>query len=197
MSEESGFQDLIQRVRAGDERAAAELMQRYKPFVCRAARLGLQGSCLRRLYDPLDVCQSVFASFFIRLRAGQYELKTPGQLLRLLLALSRHKLADHLREQLAARRDLRRLRSAGRGLSQLPAAEADPSQEVAAAELVVEVQRRLSAEERWLAEQRAAGRPWEEVAAERGGSPEALRKQLARAIERVLRELDLDEFSHD
>ena len=33
-----------------------------------------------------------------------------------------------------------------------------------------------------------------EIAAERGGSAEALRKQLARALDRVAAELGLDEF---
>jgi len=43
-----------------------------------------------------------------------------------------------------------------------------------------------------LAEQRALGRDWAQIAAEKGGSAEALRKQLARAIERVSQELGLE-----
>ena len=43
-----------------------------------------------------------------------------------------------------------------------------------------EVRRRLSVEERRLADRRAERREWTEIAAEVGGSPEALRKQLAR-----------------
>jgi hypothetical protein len=64
---------------------------------------------------------------------------------------------------------------------------------VAGAELLHEFRRRLSADERQLADQRAAGLGWNEIAAERGESPEALRKQLARAIDRVSQELGLEE----
>ena len=40
---------------------------------------------------------------------------------------------------------------------------------------------------------RALGREWAEIAREVGGSAEARRKQLTRAISRVSRELGLDE----
>jgi hypothetical protein len=64
---------------------------------------------------------------------------------------------------------------------------------VAGQELLAEFRRRLSEEERQLAEARADGQDWKQIAADRGGSPEALRKQLARAIDRVSRELGLEE----
>ena len=66
---------------------------------------------------------------------------------------------------------------------------------MATAELLQEFRRRLSDEERWLAEQRAAGKDWPQIAAEFGGSAEALRKKLTRAIDRVGQELGLDQFS--
>ena len=59
---------------------------------------------LYRLFDSMDICQSVFSSFFVRAALGQYELDQPVQLLRLLTAMSRKKLIDHAREQQAARR---------------------------------------------------------------------------------------------
>jgi DNA-directed RNA polymerase specialized sigma24 family protein len=71
-----------------------------------------------------------------------------------------------------------------------------PSQLVTQHELVQEARRRLSADERQLLERRQQGQAWTEIATTAGGSPEALRKQLARAIERVTRELGLDEVPH-
>jgi hypothetical protein len=59
--------------------------------------------------------------------------------------------------------------------------------------LLREFRRRLTDEERLIADRRAAGLNWNQIAAERGGSPEALRKHLTRAIERVSQELGLDE----
>jgi hypothetical protein len=52
--------------------------------------------------------------------------------------------------------------------------------------------KRLTPQERYLQEQRDLGREWEDIAAELKESPEALRKRLERAKERVARELGLD-----
>ena len=51
--------------------------------------------------------------------------------------------------------------------------------------LLDEFRRRLTDEERRIADHRAAGLNWNQIAAQMNGSPEALRKQLARAIDRA------------
>ncbi len=191
MAEESSFALLMRRVRAGDEAAAAELVRRYEPTIRRVARVRLADTRLRRLFDSMDVCQSVLGSFFVRAALGQFDLQTPEQLLNLLVTMSRRKVADAAREAGAARRDYRR-EQAGVEAAQALDRGATPSQEVAGAELLVEFRRRLSADERLLADQRAAGLEWEQIAAQRGASPEALRKQLTRAIDRVAQELGLE-----
>ena len=50
---------------------------------------------------------------------------------------------------------------------------------------------RLDAEERQLADLRALGRSWADIAAEMGGSPDGRRVQLNRAVARVSQELGL------
>src|SRR4051812_44768072 len=97
MIEEVDFQDLIRRIRAGDEAAAAALVRTYEPAIRREARVRLSDSRLRRLFDSMDICQSVLASFFVRAALGQYELEQPEQLLRLLVDMSRKKLVDRAR----------------------------------------------------------------------------------------------------
>jgi DNA-directed RNA polymerase specialized sigma24 family protein len=64
---------------------------------------------------------------------------------------------------------------------------------VAARELLAEAHKRLSEEERRLVEMRNQGRDWADIARELGEGPEALRKRLARAVQRVAAELGLDE----
>jgi RNA polymerase sigma-70 factor (ECF subfamily) len=194
MLEDNAFRDLIRRVRAGEEEAAAELVRLYEPTIRRVARVRLADDRLRRRFDSTDICQSVFASFFVRAALGQFDLESPEQLLGLLVSMSRKKVIDHAREEAAARRDYRRLMPEGLEDKDFVAADATPSTEAATGELLHEVRRRLTDEERQLAEQRAAGRDWAQIAAECGGSPEALRKQLARAIDRVGQELGLDGF---
>jgi RNA polymerase sigma-70 factor (ECF subfamily) len=192
MPDPSPFQELVRRVRGGENEAASELVARYGPAIRRAVRVRLVDQRLRRLFDSTDICQSVLGSFFVRAALGQYDLSTPGQLQNLLVAIARNKLADMAKRQRADCRDVGR----DRGLDvaeQQPAAEPSPSQQVVAGELLVECRKRLSADERLLAEQRALGREWKDIAAEWGVDPEVLRKRLVGAINRVTRELGLEE----
>src|SRR6059058_2495721 len=96
MSDDNAFADLIRRIRAGDELAAAELVKRYEPAIRLEVRLRLGDARLRRVFDSMDVCQSVLASFFVRAASGQYELEDPGQLIALLFQMARHKLAHQV-----------------------------------------------------------------------------------------------------
>ena len=193
MTDENQFQELIRRVRAGDANAASELVRSYEPAIRRAARIRLVDARLGRVLDSMDICQSVLASFFVRAALGQYELDKPEQLLKLLATMARNKLADHARQEQAGRRDNRRIEAGTAEDRQIAAAGSTPSQRVAAKEILQEVQSRLTDDERTLADQRALGREWADIAAEVGGTPEALRKRLSRAIDRVAQELGLDE----
>ena len=194
MAAETAFAELIRRVRAGDEQAASELVRRYEPAIRVAVRVRLTDPALRRFLDSMDICQSVLANFFVRAAAGQFDLDEPGQLLRLLARMARNRLLDHARHEQAGRRDRRRVQA---GDSAALAGVADrgetPSQLVAGRELLEVFRRQLSEQERLLADQRAQGRAWADIAAEVGGSPEALRKPMERAIERVARQMGLEE----
>jgi RNA polymerase sigma-70 factor (ECF subfamily) len=63
-------------------------------------------------------------------------------------------------------------------------------------ELLQEVLRRLSPEERELAELRQQGLDWAAIAQRVGGNAVALRKRLSRAVARIAEELGLGEESH-
>src|SRR4051794_6162501 len=108
MSDASPFRELIVRVRAGDPRAAEELVRRYEPVVRMEVRARLGHPRLRRLLDTMDICQSVLASFFVGAALGRYDLDEPGQLRGLLVAIARNKVAYHARRQRAQKRDIRR-----------------------------------------------------------------------------------------
>src|SRR3954451_15530309 len=97
MGDEVPFAELMHRVRTGDAEAINALVRRYEPTIRRIARIRLLDSRLRRIFDSADICQSVFASFFVRAALGEYDVQDPDQLLRLLLSMSRKKLADHVR----------------------------------------------------------------------------------------------------
>jgi RNA polymerase sigma-70 factor (ECF subfamily) len=193
MIEAPAFDELIRRVRAGDHGAAAELVKHYEPAIRRAVRFRLADARLGSLLESMDICQSVLASFFVRAASGQYELETPEQLLKLLTAMARNKLASQARKQHAQRRDARRVNSSDEVADRLVAAGASPSIQVEARDLLQEVHRRLSPEERRLLELRNQGYDWAEIASELGGTAEALRRRLSRALDRVSQELGLDD----
>jgi RNA polymerase sigma-70 factor (ECF subfamily) len=193
MSDETPFQELIARVRSGDGDAAAELVRRYEPAIRRVVRLRLTDTRLRRAFDSMDVCQSVLASFFVRAALGQYDLANPDQLLKLLAQMARHKVTGQARRERAGRRDVARLVDDSGAAQNVVGAEASPSRMVAGRELLDEFRNRLSPEEKELADLRADGREWADIGQERGESPEALRKRLARALDRVAQQLGLDE----
>jgi RNA polymerase sigma-70 factor (ECF subfamily) len=193
MSDEASFPDFIRRIRAGDAQAAVELIQRYESVVRLEVRVRLIDPRLRQVFDSLDVCQSVMASFFVRAAAGQFDLEQPRDLVKLLVVMARRKLAFQVRKERAQRRDHRRLKCAPAEVLEATAARPSPSAEVAGRELLDAFRQRLSDEERQLAERRAQGQAWADIAAEMGGTAQGRRKQLERAVERVSRQLGLEE----
>jgi RNA polymerase sigma-70 factor (ECF subfamily) len=153
-------------------------------------RLRLRDPRLYSRFDWTDICQSVMASFFVRAAAGQYDLEQPDQLLRLLVVMTRHKLSNQQRRHRAEMRDCRRLAAYDPAYLDGRTATPSPSRHVAGRELLEEVNRQLSKEERLLADLRADGCEWAEIAARLGGTAEARRKQLARAVDRVEQQLN-------
>jgi RNA polymerase sigma-70 factor (ECF subfamily) len=197
MADEHSFVALIHRVRAGDEAAARELIRRYEPVLRRAVRVRLLNPRLRRFLDPVDVCQSVFGSFFARAVLGQYALETPEQLVQLLLRMARNKVIDVVRKEQAGCRDHRRVQGTDSAIDRALAGGSGPGEQVAEEEIRREFHRRLTEEERRLIDLRAAGREWADIAAECRQSPDALRKRLARALSRVARELGLEGWTDE
>jgi RNA polymerase sigma factor (sigma-70 family) len=187
------FVDFVRRIRAGDQHAAAELVRAYEPAIRLEVRRRLNDPSLFPVFDSVDICQSVLASFFVRAAVGEYDLDRPEQLLGLLMAMARNKLAHHVRHQHRQRRDSRR--SAGNAEELLAECHTGlpPDRLVSGQELLAKVRQGLSAEERELADLRVEGLTWPEVAARLGGEPQARRRQLRRALDRVAQQLGLDE----
>jgi RNA polymerase sigma-70 factor (ECF subfamily) len=192
--DDAEFTDFVRRIRAGDAAAAFELVREYEPLIRREVRLHLQDTRLARLFDSLDICQSVLASFFIRTAAGQFDLENPSQLIRLLVTMARNKLASAARVHYSERRDTRRMLAEGHdSLARTSAEEGDPGEIVADRELLSRFRECLSHEERQLAEWRSQGASWAEIAAHLGGTPDSRRLQLSRAVDRVASELGLED----
>jgi RNA polymerase sigma-70 factor (ECF subfamily) len=192
MQPDPSFEELIRRVGSGDEQAAARLVQEFEPIVRRVVRARLLGARAQSEFDSMDICQSVLAIFFVRAASGEYDLKEPHDLVKLLLTMTRNKVAEKMRRQHRLRRDSRR--TVG-GVEELALAGRDqtPSSVIAGKELLEQARLLLSEEERQLVELRSQGLSWKEVATSLGGTAEARRNQLTRALNRVAVELRIAE----
>lgn len=119
MLEERDFSTLLRRASDHDEEAAAELVRSYEPELRRYIRFRLTDPELRRFLDSLDVCQSVFAAFFVHLSAGEVQSSHPRQLMRLLTAMAQNKLRDKRRRSQAQCRAGGLLKTANREAPEL------------------------------------------------------------------------------
>ncbi len=191
------FRTFIARIRAGDEDAARDLVAQFEKVIRREVRLRLEDHRLLRVFDSMDISQSVLTSFFSRMTTGHFELETPDQLINLLIGMTRNKLAMQVRRQRARRRDNRL--TAGPPVDEIEVASTnpDPCQLVSDHDLIDAVRMRLADEERQLADLRAQGWEWAEIAHQVGGSAQARRMQLSRAVHRVAKALKMDADSND
>jgi RNA polymerase sigma-70 factor (ECF subfamily) len=97
----------LDRIRAGNELAARELLARYEAQVRLVVRRQLP-RLLRSRFDSLDFLQSVWASFFRRLRAGPEQFEDPRYLVTFLARVARNKVVDQYRRAASRKHDLRR-----------------------------------------------------------------------------------------
>ena len=92
---DSPAQNLLARLRTGDEEAAAEIFHRFTRRLVGLARLKL-GQSLRGKEDPEDAVQSALMSFFPRYAAGQFELASWDELWGLLARMTAYKCGDRI-----------------------------------------------------------------------------------------------------
>lgn len=192
MSGENSFDELVRRVRAGDSAAAEEVVRRYEMAIRVAVRTRLSDPALRRQFDSMDICQSVLASFFLRAAAGQYDLHDPPQLVALLTKMAQNKLAMHARSEYRQRRDVRRALPLGDELAEPPHKSPLPPEQVADRDLLQRAFQLMDPQVRQIADSRAAGAEWTDIATKLGGTADARRKQFRRAMNYIAQTLDIE-----
>jgi RNA polymerase sigma-70 factor (ECF subfamily) len=101
------LREFLDRIRAGDELAARELLARYEAQVRLVVRRQLP-RLLRSRFDSLDVLQSVWASFFRRLRCGPEQFEDPRYLVAFLARVAKNKVVDQYRRAASRKHDMRR-----------------------------------------------------------------------------------------
>jgi hypothetical protein len=96
--------NLADRLRGGDPRAAEALFDRYAVRLARLAEQHLSRKLAGRV-DGEDVVQSVFRTFFHRCARGEFQIDGSAEVWRLLVRLTLRKARAQARRHLAARRD--------------------------------------------------------------------------------------------
>jgi RNA polymerase sigma-70 factor (ECF subfamily) len=107
MSPHDSFDELMQRLRAGDQPAAAAVFQRFAQRLVALASRRLEEAA-RQKEDPEDVVQSVFRSFFTRQQQGQLDVANWDNLWAILTLMTIRKCANRSAYFHAACRDVHR-----------------------------------------------------------------------------------------
>jgi RNA polymerase sigma-70 factor (ECF subfamily) len=190
MTSDDDFTALLQRVRRGEEDAATQLFERYHRVMFRTVSIRLENSALKATCDVDDICQTVFKSVFVRLRLGQYELKSGNDLVNLILRMAHNKVISRQRAQQARPDQANRAGTPG---SDIGGRGGTPSQILSQRELLEKAIGLLSEEEQAIVKLRDDDHDWNAVAGKLGGTADGRRKQLERALARVAAELDLED----
>ena len=97
-------QTLLRRFRSGEEDAATALYLRYAKRLQRLASRR-SGRSLSSRFDPEDIVQSVFRTFFRRVSLGHYQIPDGEELWKLLLVITLNKIRSQGEFHRAAKRD--------------------------------------------------------------------------------------------
>jgi RNA polymerase sigma-70 factor (ECF subfamily) len=189
MLQEASFADLMDRLRQGDDSAAAQLFQRFGQRLVGLAANRLNG-VVRSKLDAEDVAQSAWKSFFAR--QEEFDLNGWDSLWSLLTVLTLRKCGYRVRHFRTEARDVRRevaaLQAADGSAAgwEVVAREPTPAEAVALAETVEQLFRGLDERDRQIVELRLQGFQSSEIGAQVG----CTRRTVHRVLELVQRKLE-------
>jgi RNA polymerase sigma factor (sigma-70 family) len=174
--------NLVARWRQGDQEAASVLFGRYAQQLIGLAAARLSARLAQRV-DPKEVVQSAFRSFFVAARDRSFDLTRGGDLWRLLVSITLHKLHDQVKRNTAGKRSINReqgdaLDLPDGTLGTIAAHGPSPLEAVALSDELEQLLRSLPALHRQVLELRLQGNHLDEIAA-------ALRRSV-RTVSRIL-----------
>ncbi|WP_302116973.1 sigma-70 family RNA polymerase sigma factor [Allorhodopirellula heiligendammensis] len=175
---------LLREWKAGDERAAEVLFDRY------AIRLvALVASRLNRSYqgsiDPNDVVQSAMGSFFDAARHSRIEVSRSISLWRLLATFARRKMARSIERQSAVKRGGDQVRHSLDSVQPQITSEHDLDQNDEANEFITTLKAELPADLFTIVKGILAGQTHRELAESLGIDERTVRRRLSRVRERL------------
>lgn len=175
--------EFLKRIQAGDEGAACELLQRFEAEVRLVVRRQLP-KLLRSRFDSLDFLQSVWGSFFRRMRSSPTEFEDSRHLVAFLARAAKNKVIDEYRRAASRKHDIHReesLWSDGSRPKDVAASIDSPSEIAQAREVFGRLRELVPEERRTILEMKAEGLSSKDIGARLGISE--------RTVQRVLEDL--------
>ena len=191
---ESDVPAFLARIQAGDEDAARELLSRYEAEVRLVVRRQLP-RLLRSRFDSLDFLQSVWGSFFRRVRSGHgpAEFEDSRHLVAFLARAAKNKVIDEYRRAASRKQDMHReepLWTEGNRPKDLPADIDSPSEVAQAREAFGRLCDLLPEERRDILELKAEGLSSKDIGDRLGISERTVQRVLEDLRRRAQAELE-------
>lgn len=177
--------ELLSRFQSGSEPAAEELFNRYVARLTLLARSRLSPRLAART-DPEDVVLSAYRSFFVGASEGRFALERSGDLWRLLVSITLHKLYHQERYNRAAKRSVE---AESLLKHDVFGREPSPDEAVAIADELEIIMESLDSFGRRVLELRLQEENLSAIAAETGRSERTIRRTLGAIRLRLLRRL--------
>jgi len=194
---------MLQRLKSGDEAAASEILDRYESQVRLVVRRFLP-RVLRSRFDSQDIMQSVWRSFFQKVREDQAaksadpvaeakpeeEFQDAGQLFKFLSRMARNKVIDQYRRETSLKSDVHRQRAihgeSGEDLDP-PSPEESPAEVVEAADELSHWRSLIPEDRQELIDMKADGMSTREIGVKLGISERTVQRVLEDLRQRVER----------
>jgi RNA polymerase sigma-70 factor (ECF subfamily) len=192
MSPRDSFVELMDRVKRGDQDAAARVFYRFQDRLIALARSRLDKRVQRRV-DPEDVVQSAYRSFFRRFVESGYGLKTWDELWALLTVITVSKSINRAEYHLAKRRSVAGEAHTGARedrfdpLAHLEGREPTPQEAAILEETVEGLLREMKPEYRPIVELSLQGYTTEEIASKTDRGETTVRRQKRWIRERLIK----------
>lgn len=189
MADNETFEEVMTRLRAGDEDAARHVFQRFAQRLIGLARSRLSGS-IRQKVDPEDVLQSVFRSFFTRYSGGEFDVNDWDNLWSLLAVITLRKCGHRVEFFRAACRDLQReqpMSSADVDNWEAVARDPTPSEAAILLETLEQVMGELNQHERQMVQLSLHGYGVSEISAQLDCSQRKVQRVRRRVLEHLQR----------
>jgi RNA polymerase sigma-70 factor (ECF subfamily) len=190
-SDIAGF---LARIQSGDEAAARELLARYEAEVRLVVRRQLP-RLLRSRFDSLDFLQSVWGSFFRRVRSGPTQFEDSRHLVAFLARAAKNKVIDEYRRAASRKQDMHREESLWTDAARPKEVAADidtPSELAQAREVFVRLRDLLPAGRRTILELKAEGLSSRDIGERLGISERTVQRVIEDLRRRAELELELE-----